>query len=96
MVLKWHTYAGGVTSDKHGYSTTRYIFGYYDIHPVSSRSGRHIGYRLYFVNDKGKLPGGLWQDLGMFNSPNSAKGAAKRHLSKHALTVSENLRRPSR
>ena len=83
MTFKWHTYAGGISSNKHGYSTSRYAFGYYDIQPVSNRFGSHVGYRLYFVNDKGKRPGGLWQDLGLFSSPNAAKGMAKKHYTSY-------------
>jgi len=81
--LKWHMHAGGTMSpDKHGHVTaTRY--GEYHINPVSTPLGRHIGYSLYFVNNRGILTGGLWQRLGQFSHPNKAKGAATKHYDKH-------------
>ena len=78
--MKWSMFAGGTgaASGKHGYDT-RGTFGEYNIQPICSRHGLHLGYRLHFLNTKGKLRGGLWQELGIFRSPNEAKGAAKKH-----------------
>jgi len=84
MSFKWNTYAGGTFAapDKHGYSA-RTNLGTYDIQPVSFSSGKHRGYRLHFINDKGKLAGGLYQEIGMFRSPNAAKSASIKHYNKH-------------
>ena len=84
--LKWHTYAGGTSAaeGKKGYSTGRTEYGHYDITPLASRYGMHMGYRLYFVNDKGRLGGGLWQQIGsLYRSPNEAKVSANSHFAKH-------------
>lgn len=82
--LKWSTFAGGTAAapGKHGHSAHP-PQGTYQIQPISNRWGRHKGYLLHFINDKGRLPGGLWQELGMFASPNLAKGAANRHYQQH-------------
>lgn len=80
--LKWpHTTAGGTgaAEGKRGYSTERMAVGYYDIAPVTFPNGRHRGYQLHFVNDKGALAGGLWQTLGLHSSPNKAKAKAAEH-----------------
>jgi hypothetical protein len=80
--LKWpHETAGGTfaAEGKRGYSTERMPVGYYDIQPVSWPNGRHRGYQLHFVNDRGALAGGLWQTLGLHSSPNKAKGRAQEH-----------------
>ena len=78
--MKWATYAGGTfaAAGKYAYDT-HLPFGEYHISAVSFSNGRHKGYHLMFANTKGKLKGGLWQDLGMFRSPNAAKGAAVKH-----------------
>jgi hypothetical protein len=62
----WHIYAGGTCArdDKYGYDAFTTI-GRYTIQPISSENNvnRHIGYIARFLNEKGKLTGGLWQDL---------------------------------
>ena len=82
--LKWSVHAGGTfaAEGKYGY-TAHPIIGSYHIDPVSYESGKHKGYHLRFTNDKGVLLGGLWQDLGMFRSPNEAKGKAVAHYKEH-------------
>ena len=80
--LRWpHTVAGGTgaAEGKHGYETERLPVGYYRIAPFSWPNGRHRGYVLHFVNDRGALAGGLWQELGTHSSPNKAKGRALEH-----------------
>lgn len=80
LTLKWNMFAGGTgaAEGKHSYQA-KVDEGEYDIQPVSNEHGRHLGYRLHFVNSKGKLPGGLWQDLGLLRSPGAAKSKAKEH-----------------
>jgi hypothetical protein len=62
----WHTAAGGTTArdDKYSYSAFTTI-GRYMLQPVSSEYNvnRHLGYIVTFLNEKGKLEGGLWQRL---------------------------------
>jgi len=62
----WHVSAGGTfaASNKNGYSAYTTI-GRYMISPMSSPNNveRHIGYNVQFINEKGKLPGGLWQQV---------------------------------
>lgn len=96
---KWNMYAGGTAAaeGKHSYDV-RGDFGLYSVDPISTSSGRHLGYRVKFANEKGKLSGrGLWSELDengemqsygsfrgkLFNSPQSAMGAAKRHYDKY-------------
>ena len=83
MVIKWHTHAGGTGTTKHGYvAATK--FGEYHISPISSRYGVPIGYIVYFVNTKGALSGGLWQQIGKYvSSPNKAKSLVNRHWAKY-------------
>jgi hypothetical protein len=78
--MTWHVYAGGTgaAEGKRGYATYTDI-GEYHVWPVSSTSGRHLGYDAWFANTKGKLPGGLWQPLGRFRSPNEGKQAVRDH-----------------
>lgn len=80
--MKWNTFAGGTSAveGKRGYQA-RTKFGIYDI-SAPQIIGRR-GYLLYFINDKGILRGGLWQKIGVYVSPNEAKGAAKKHFSEH-------------
>jgi hypothetical protein len=80
-VLKWGTYAGGTGAypGKHSYQA-KGNFGEYDIQPYMTKTGGHAGYRLYFVDSKGLLGKGLWNDLGTFRSPQLAKSTAQRHL----------------
>lgn len=79
-VLKWSMYAGGTSAaeGKHGYDAT-FPQGKYSIQPVSTSSGRHRGYSTHFINDRGALVGGLWQNLGLFRSPNEAKRKCLEH-----------------
>ena len=93
--MKWSMFAGGTgaASGKHGYAAVG-SFGEYMIQPVSTQYGRHKGYQEYFINNKGKLPGGLYQSLGLFRSPNEAKGAAIRHYQKHFASPIHKKRRP--
>lgn len=65
----WNTYAGGTFAapDRHAYDSKTTI-GTYSIQPIGHRhnSNRHMGYRVHFINDKGKItaPGtGLWNIL---------------------------------
>jgi len=61
----WRMFAGGTgaAEGKYGYSRSTEI-GDYSIQPTTDRRGRHNGYTAYFLNVKGRLPGGLWQLLG--------------------------------
>jgi hypothetical protein len=80
IMLAWpHTFGGGTFAapGKHGYESERTSLGYYSISPVSSERGRHRGYLLSFVNDKGAIAGrGLHTQLGLHSSPNAAKAVA--------------------
>jgi hypothetical protein len=62
----WNVYAGGTfaASDRNSYDVVTPL-GKYTIQPVSHKYNveKHIGYVVYFLNEKGKLPGGLWQPL---------------------------------
>lgn len=77
----WKTYAGGTTAlpGRYGYQVETPHGAYDIIAPTPSRRS----YVLHFVNAKGTLPGGLWQKIGEFRSPQAAKGAAKRHAQEH-------------
>jgi hypothetical protein len=82
--FKWSTFAGGTSAaeGKHGYDTHLSV-GTYSIQPVTTQYGRHAGYLVHFINDKGVLVGGLWQQIGKFHSPNAAKKASREHFEKH-------------
>ncbi len=82
--LKWHVSAGGTAAarGKRGYDTV-FASGKYIVQPVSNQYGHHRGYQVYFLNTKGELEGGLYQSLGLFRSPNEAKGVCKKHFDKH-------------
>lgn len=85
-MLKWHMFAGGTgaVEGKHSYKkSTHFNEGGYEIQPVTYYSSKRKGYKLYFINKKGILRGGLWQEIGLFNSPNAAKEAANKHYVKH-------------
>lgn len=75
--MKWHVSAGGVgvSSDKHSYSAFG-PWGEYHIWPQHPR-----GYDLKWADTKSIAGHGLWHDLGVFASPNEAKGFAKEHAS---------------
>jgi hypothetical protein len=83
-LLTWHMYAGGISaaSGKHGYSAHT-AHGQYQVQPVTTKWGRHRGYLVHFINDKGELRGGLWQELGLTYSPNEGKRTSKAHYLKH-------------
>lgn len=91
----WATYAGGTSAapGKYSYQIEPKPGVVYDIAPITTRYGRHAGYRLWIADPTGKSGSGLWHDLGTFRSPQAAKGAAKRH----ALEVSHGvLKNPHR
>lgn len=75
--MKWHQSAGGVgvSADKHSYSAFG-PWGEYHIWPKHPR-----GYDLKWADTKSIAGHGLWHDLGVFASPNEAKGFAKEHAS---------------
>lgn len=81
---KWNQYAGGTYAEegKHGHDVHT-EHGTYNISPFSDTRGKHKGYQAYFINDKGHLPGGLWQDMGVYRSPQQGKTAARMHYQKN-------------
>ena len=76
----WSMFAGGTGAEegKHGYSLTTDI-GNYKIHPFSSKTGRHIGYEVWFENVKGAAAGGLNQPIGSTSHPSTGVGLARKH-----------------
>lgn len=62
----WNVFAGGTcaASDRNSYSVET-PNGKYMIQPVSSEYDveRHLGYKVWFINSKGRRAGGLWQEL---------------------------------
>jgi hypothetical protein len=83
-VSKWNMYAGGTSAapDKHSYDI-RGDFGLYSISPFTTKYGRHAGYAVTFADEKGRLGGGLWSQLGTVRSPNAGVAAARAHMAKH-------------
>lgn len=82
-VNAWHTYAGGTSaaSDKNGYDAYATI-GRYSIQPISSKHDveQHLGYRVHFLNEKGKLAGGLWQPIHMLTTLPHARTLCQEHM----------------
>jgi hypothetical protein len=80
--MKWNTYAGGcfAASDKNSYDAVCSI-GRYSIQPISSEHDveHHLGYRVHFLNELGKLAGGLWQELADLVDLNKARRLCKDH-----------------
>jgi hypothetical protein len=76
----WSMFAGGTGAEegKHGYSLTTDI-GNYKIQPFSSKTGRHIGYEVWFENVKGTVAGGLNQPIGSASHPSTGVGLARKH-----------------
>lgn len=63
----WSTFAGGTSAAPGKYSySIKGDFGDYHIWPVSSRTGRHLGYKLMWADTKssGIEGAGLWHDIG--------------------------------
>lgn len=91
LKIKWHTTAPGTSAlrdDTNGY-TANGPFGEYRI---NAPTYHHRSYSLQWANTTG-MPakhGGLWHDLGSFNSPNAAKGAAQQHAERVLSGVAEN------
>lgn len=88
--LHWHTAAGvtSAASDKYSYHSPTAIGSYY-INPVSSPYNveKHVGYQLMFANDKGKLPGGLWQTFpGLFTLA-TARQMANNHYQENLVLL---------
>lgn len=77
MKLNWSMSAGGTCAapDKHGYSARAEDLGLvYHVSPVSSRTGRHLGYQLT------RFGGGKswrWWRGGLFNRAAAARKAAE-------------------
>ena len=81
---KWGTYAGGTAAAEGKHGQSLYIGqGHYSIQPISWPNGRHRGYLVHFIDDKGKLGRGLWNELGIARSPNAGKALCKAHFAKH-------------
>jgi hypothetical protein len=73
----WNMYAGGTGAREGQHSFDVVLpFGRYMIDP---RGYPNRGYHLYFVNDKGKIGGGLYHDLGTFSGLIQARNAAAKH-----------------
>jgi len=81
---KWGTYAGGTFAQEGKHGQSLYIGeGHYSIQPISWPNGRHRGYLVHFIDDKGKLGRGLWNELGIARSPNAGKALCKAHYARH-------------
>jgi hypothetical protein len=81
---KWGTFAGGTFAEEGKHGQSLYIReGHYSIQPISWPNGRHRGYLVHFIDDKGKLGRGLWNELGIARSPNAGKALCKAHYAKH-------------
>lgn len=88
----WATYAGGcfAASGSNSYDV-RTSIGSYKINPVSSKTNveRHLGYMVWFVNDLGKVNGGLWQQLRLVNigqgvyNLRESRAICQKHLDEH-------------
>jgi len=82
----WNVYAGGTcaASDRHSYDVQTTI-GDYNIWPISAKNNceHHIGYRVYFLNVKGHLTGGLWQTLANLTTLPEARRLCRNHLEQH-------------
>ena len=83
-IADWNMYAGGTgaAEGKNSYDI-RGDFGLYSISPFTTRYGRHAGYAVKFADEKGRLGGGLWTDLGTVRSPNAGVRAARQHYAEH-------------
>ena len=86
-IAKWDMSAGGTGAapGKHGYSYRAGIKGEYHIWPISTKYGRHAGYKLDYAATGGQprgSHGGLWHDLGTFRSPAAAAKAAREHYAR--------------
>jgi hypothetical protein len=77
--IKWHEAAGGTGAKRgtHSY-TAAGPWGEYHIWPPPPR---RRGYHLQWANTQGQPAPhtGLWHNLGLYDSPNLAKAAAKKH-----------------
>src|SRR5574342_2698 len=82
-ISKWHMYAGGTgaASGKRGYSLFLSV-GRYMVQPFTRHHGRHAGYVVYFINEKGATTGGLWQELGIARSPEAGASTARAHFAR--------------
>lgn len=86
MRLHWNVTAGGTGAlpGKYGY-TARVSEGTY--HIWAPTPGRRK-YSLMYSDDSGRgikagVVNGLWTDIGLFASPNEAKGAAAAHYKQY-------------
>jgi len=75
-----------VPNNKYGYDFY-FTKGRYMINPYASQYGRFLGYIVYFLNEKGSLAGGLWQELGKVRSPQAGRSLAKKHFEQNFTTV---------
>jgi hypothetical protein len=82
-IAKWHMYAGGTgaVEGKHGFSLFLSV-GRYMVQPFTTRYGRHAGYLVYFINEKGATTGGLWQELGIARSPEAGATMSRTHFAR--------------
>lgn len=81
---RWNMYAGGTSAaeGKRAYDI-RGDFGLYSIQPLTTPQGRHRGYLVQFADEKGRLGGGLWTNLGLVHSPSAGVGQAREHYAHH-------------
>ena len=79
----WHTFAGGTSaaSDTNSYSAYATI-GRYLINPISHKHNveHHLGYRVWFLNELGRLDGGLWQAIHNLTDLLSARRLCQAHM----------------
>jgi hypothetical protein len=81
---RWSSYGGGPLGRKVKRRYDRKLpEGTYEIAPVSSREGRHLGYELRFTSTEPTPPAWLrgWRGafLGVYSSPEEAAIAAAEH-----------------
>ena len=82
--LIWHVHAGGTGAPegKYGYTAQTEV-GSYHISPAATKTGRMVGYRIMFADDKGmgiNENGGLWAEIyHVVSTPNQAKQRAMWH-----------------
>jgi hypothetical protein len=90
--LEWTTYAGGVFAADDRYSYTADTgAGKYMINPVSHKDdcSKHIGYRVWFVDVRGKTALGLYQPLAkhLVNLPKARRLCRGHYQGRTTLVV---------